>query len=309
MVGEGAQRARGCRRFDRDRRFDREGRIGVDPPERPSGSGDLGLGGRLPVGEPFPRDEDAAGPEQRQAELNEVRQRRDRPGGHGGPRFTIACRAAKRLRSRGLRDDGAREADRLDGRRQEPDLLADGVDEDGTLGRKRGRKGNAGKPTAAAQIDELVDAATAQDRERRQAVDDVADRDRLGLPDRGQVDRDVPGEEQPDMAIDGGTDRGRQLVTETRQTGVERAAVLSREGWTVADARRERASRTVQALLLSVVPRAIRAPLPASSFPHTAGRPVCRDSSGSRPGLPVPLASPDIRGGSVRMPDGRRRGW
>jgi hypothetical protein len=58
------------------------------------------------------------------------------------------------------------------------------------------------------------------------------------------------------------------------------------------DARRERFARTVQALLLSVAPGgAVRAPLPASSYvAPSIGVSVFRDVSGSRPGLPVPLA-------------------
>lgn len=54
---------------------------------------------------------------------------------------------------------------------------------------------------------------------------------------------------------------------ELGQAGVEGVAECGRQLRKGLDARRERFARTVQALLLSVVPvRAVRAPLPASSY-------------------------------------------
>ena len=101
----------------------------------------------------------------------------------------------------------------------------------------------------------------------------------------------------------------RQREPDRREALVEDGRELRRELGKALNARRERITRTVQALLLSVVPRIVRAPLPAS-FRRTAGRSsVFRGRSGSRPGLPVPLASPVTRVTSVRMPDvnaGRR---
>ena len=117
------------------------------------------------------------------------------------------------------------------------------------------------------------------------------------------------------MAIDHRPRLGRQREPDRREPLVESGLELGRELGKALNARRERITRTVQALLLSVVPRAVRAPLPAS-FRRTAGRSsVFRGRSGSRPGLPVPLASPVTRVTSVRMPDvsrrpsGRQRGY
>jgi hypothetical protein len=116
------------------------------------------------------------------------------------------------------------------------------------------------------------------------------------VADGRQVDRRIPREQQPDVVVDRRSGVWREGDLELPETGVDCVAELRGKKWKVLNARRERITRTVQALLLSVVPvRAVRAPLPAS-FLRTSGRAsVFRGRSGSRPGLPVPLASPVTR--------------
>jgi DNA-binding LacI/PurR family transcriptional regulator len=92
----------------------------------------------------------------------------------------------------------------------------------------------------------------------------MADRDLRRVANRGQVDRRVPGEQEPDVVVDDAAGGGRNCNAQLVETGRERGVVLVGERWKVRNARRERITRTVQALLLSVVPRAVRAPLPAS---------------------------------------------
>jgi hypothetical protein len=150
---------------------------------------------------------------------------------------------------------------------EEPDLLADGIDEQGPIGGQRGRQGDAGKAAAAPEVDEPVDPPVAKDGEPREAVDDMPDRDRRRVADRGQVDGPGPGQEQPDVAVDRLARLRAQDDAERVEPAGEGVVVRGRKGWTEGDARRERVPRTVQAPLLSVVPvRAVRAPLPAWSY-------------------------------------------
>jgi hypothetical protein len=70
-----------------------------------------------------------------------------------------------------------------------------------------------------------------------------------------QVDRCGPGEEKPDVAVDRVADECRQIEVDLSQPGVDGGRELRRELGKALNARRERITRTVQALLLSVVPR------------------------------------------------------
>jgi hypothetical protein len=75
----------------------------------------------------------------------------------------------------------------------------------------------------------------------------VPDRDLRRVADRRQVDRGVPGEEEPDVVVDRSADLPREPDPERRQGGIERALVLGWELRKGVDARRERVQRTVQA--------------------------------------------------------------
>ena len=70
-------------------------------------------------------------------------------------------------------------------------------------------RGRPGQPAARAEVDERVDAHGPKERHGRQAVEDVRDGDLARVADGGQVDRRGPGEEQPDVAVDGGPLRRR----------------------------------------------------------------------------------------------------
>ena len=104
--------------------------------------------------------------------------------------------------------------------------------------------------------------------DRGEAVDHVPPGDLRRIPDGGQVDRGVPGDQQADVAVDGVAGAGRRgRRRASRRPASSASREVGREVRNVPNARRERITRTVQALLLSVVPtRAVRAPLPASFF-------------------------------------------
>jgi hypothetical protein len=74
----------------------------------------------------------------------------------------------------------------------------------------------------------------------------VRDGDLAGVPDRGQVDRRGPGEQQPDMAVDGGPLSVGQDEAEVAEAGLEGVVVRGREWWKALDARRERLTRGLQ---------------------------------------------------------------
>jgi hypothetical protein len=180
---------------------------------------------------------------------------------------------------------------RVGGRLEEAGLLRDGLDEEGPVRRQGGGEGQPGIAAATAEIDEPVEATRPQDPQRHEAVGDVPDGDPGRIADRGQVDRLVPGEQQPDVIADRPTRRPRKVDGQRPERSRQRRMELGGKGRKGIDARRERVRRTVQAPLLSVVPvRAVRGPLPASSYVTPRSIPVFRCRSGSRPGFPVPLA-------------------
>ena len=127
----------------------------------------------------------------------------------------------------------------------------------------------------------------------------------------GQVDRLGPGQQQADVTVDGCPRRGRERQREGVEPGLERSVVLGRELRGVLDARRERLTQSVHDTPPVVrVPSHRAAPLPASASSRTVGfASVFRRPSGSRPGLPEPLAdSVTLASAPVRMPDGRGPG-
>jgi hypothetical protein len=260
---------------------------------------------------PLPSNQAAARPEEWEGELDELGEGADGARRDARPAPAMAVIDGERLDPPGMDRDARREAGRLDGRRQERGLLADRLDEECPAGGQRDGQRETGISAPAAEVDELVDRALPEERDGREAVDDVADGDLGRIANRGQVDRGVPREEEAGMVLDRPADRGIEVETELGQAAIEGGIERRRQSRKALDARRERFTRTVQALLLSVVPPwPVRAPLPASSYvaPPIAAS-VFRDVSGSRPGLPVPLAGRVTRAISVRMPDvsGRRR--
>jgi hypothetical protein len=143
---------------------------------------------------------------------------------------------------------------RRDRRSKEARLLADRIDESRPVEWDGDREWQPREPAATAKVERGVDVVRAERRDRAETVDDMAERDLGRIADRAEVDRRVPGEEQPDVVVDRRA-RGRaQLEVERTKPGIERFVVGVGEGRKALNARRERLTRTVQALLLSVVP-------------------------------------------------------
>jgi len=148
----------------------------------------------------FPGDQSTADGEERKRKLDQLGERTDCPGGHDRPAFPMA-RLPGQLFGSGRRHAGpVGQPGGLDRRGEEGRLLADRVDErDALHGQGRG-EGDARKAAAAAEVEKS--AGIPDDRGRGQAVDDMPKRDVGGLADRREVDRLVPGKEQPDMVVD-----------------------------------------------------------------------------------------------------------
>src|SRR5439155_19209501 len=123
---------------------------------------------------------------------------------------------------------------------QETRLLADGLHEERALQIERDRQRETGKSAAAAQIEEFLHSPLKKQRSGRQAVEDVLSSDTLRITDRGQVDCPVPGQQQPDVAVDGGALTRLQVDLERCEARRERASVRGRKGGKAVDTRRER---------------------------------------------------------------------
>jgi hypothetical protein len=186
----------------RGRHLDR--RAAVDGLERPARSEQLDIE-RAGVSHAIalPGDEDPGGAEERQSQLDELAEGRDRPRRHGWPCHPIAP-PGERLGSGGDSDDTRLEVGGGNDRREEPRLLGHRIDQERAVGRERRRKRHAREPAAASEIDEPIDRSPAELGQPGEAVDDVPDSDLGGIANRGEVDRGVPGEEQANVAVDGG---------------------------------------------------------------------------------------------------------
>jgi hypothetical protein len=204
---------------------------------------------------PLPGDEHAVGPEQRERQVDEPVEACHGAGDDRRPATPVGRVAGERLGALGGHRGAIAKTGRRDGRPEERRLLRDRLDEHGAVGRQGRRERKSREATAAADVQQLVDPEVPQDRDGGQAVDDMAECDRLRLADAGQVDRGVPGDQQPDVAVDGRARRGSQGQVELGKAGVEGGLVPGWEPREVIDARRERLARAVQAPLLSVVPR------------------------------------------------------
>ena len=108
-----------------------------------------------------------------------------------------------------------------------------------------GRQGQgqrqAGVAAAAAEVEQGIDSALAQDVDGAQAVEDVLADGGDGLADRAQVDRLVPGQQQPQVIDQGLPDRSRQIgQAQAGQPLVEQGQGLGRQLRQALNARRER---------------------------------------------------------------------
>ena len=138
------------------------GRHAVDDPDPAAAEAPRPPAGRprapRPSRSPLPGDERSAPDEQRERQLDELRQRRRRPGRRPpasarageGPRRASSTRTGRDL-------DRRREAGRGHGRLEERRLLADRLDEQRPLRRQRGRERDAREAAAAAEVDERPD--------------------------------------------------------------------------------------------------------------------------------------------------------
>ena len=84
---------------------------------------------------------------------------------------------------------------------------------------RRGQRDRERDPRVAAagpEVDEPVDAPVAEDAHRAEAVDDVRERHRPWLADRGQVDGRGPGQQQAGVAVDRGARRRVERQSECR---------------------------------------------------------------------------------------------
>ena len=208
----------------------------------------------------------------------------------------------KRLGPDGGHLDAVGEARSRHGRDEEARLLAYRLDQDRPARRQGQRERQARVSAAAADVDELVDAGPPQKGDRGQTVEHVLPRDHLRHPDPAQVDRLVPGEEQPDMVADRLELRLRQLDRQPRgppfrppcrrpdrQPGADRGQVGVGQRIQVPDARRERIAVGRWGRLRTPVPHGRAAPGVGSSRTR---RPSVFPLWSSLPaGFPQPLAS------------------
>jgi hypothetical protein len=221
----------------------------------------------------LPGDQAAARPEEWEGELDELGEGADGARRDARPATSMAVIDGERLDPPGMDRDARREARRLDGRRQERGLLADRLDEECPAGGQRDRQREAGIAPSAAEVDEFVDRALPEERDGREAVDDVANGDLGRVANRGQVDDGVPREEEAGVVPDRPAYLGIEVETELGQASIEGGIERRRQSRKALDARRERFTRTVQALLLSVVPPwPVRGSAPGVVVRRTADR-------------------------------------
>ena len=219
----------------------------------------------------LPGDEHAARDEQRKRQLDELVE----------PPTARAVTAGQRSRWRGIAGELLRPDGRDGDPRGEPGRLDDGLEERAPSCRPTRRgpparaaataaSGSPGKPpplprSRNASTRPLTRRRAARD--SREAVDDVADRDRRRVADRGQVDRGVPGDQQADVVGDRSAGVGVEVRPSSRgpDRGRRRTRPASggRSSTRVGSGSRGRSRHPSCRSCLS---RAVRAPLPASSF-------------------------------------------
>jgi len=235
----------------RKRRLD-QNRITTDRLDRPLRGVDLRAEAKLVVRiAALPGEECPAGLEERQRELDEIGEAGHGPGGGDRPLPAMARVAGNGFRSLGNHPPrfslGDGPADDAPCRLEEPRLLPDRFHENEVLERQCEPERDRRIAAATAKVDEAFDLERVQPAESGQAVRNVADRDGGRVADRRQVDRGVPGEQEPDVVVDRAADVVRQPQPERRQGGIEGVVVRGGKLRKGVDARRERVQRTVQA--------------------------------------------------------------
>jgi hypothetical protein len=225
------------------------------------------FGAQVPA---FPGHQPSTRGDQGESQLHELTKSSHRPRKDCRPAFAMVAVRGKGFRTgRGDLDLVLLERghDGLEERR----LLADRFDEKRPPGGQGDREWHPGKATTAAEIDEGIYRPGTDRLERRQAVDHVEARDIGRFADGRQVDRAIPGEQEPDVIVDRRACVVRECEPEGGQTLIEGAPIGVRELREVLDTRRERFSLTAQALLLWEVPAAVRESRPRRGISRTAG--------------------------------------
>jgi hypothetical protein len=260
----------------------------------------------------LPGDQDSVGLEQRKGQLDELVE-----GGHGarcdrGPGFAGPLVASDGFGPSSGDLNPAGESGSDGGGREEVGLLGDRFDEECPLGGECHRQRQGGIAAAAADVDEAADPALAERPDGGQRIEDVADGNRGGIPNRREVDGGRPREEEAGVALDRGERGWVEVEAQLGQPTEDGSIVFGRKVRKCVDVRRKRFSPAVQVRLLSARP-AVRPeePLPASSFiaPEAwrrsfAIRPVRSRVSPNPSRIAVPRVA------SVRMPDvTRARNW
>ena len=219
----------------------------VAGPERGEGGG---CGSQLGFqGAALPGDEDAPGSDEREPDLDELREAGDRPRRHHRPALPVPRVTRQGLGADGFRSHATLEAGRLDDRAEEYDLLGDRIHEQGPGGCQHRRQRQAREPAAAAEVEDPRGTARSQQRHRDEAVEDVEPGNAGRVPDRGQVDRGRPREEQADMAVEDVAHGRVQVETQVLQSRVEDVDVRGGQRREVLNTRRERISRAIQGTL------------------------------------------------------------
>ena len=226
-----------------------------------------------------------------------------------GQASRCAGSAASVSRAVGRDGDPVGEAEAVHGGAQEHRLLGDGLDEERARGERCGQW-QARKATARPEVEEPLGPLRPEQRDGGEAVEDVEGGGRDRVADGRQIDRLVPGQQQPDVAVDDIACARRKVDPERRQARSQGGGVWRGQGIGVLDARRERSSRAFQRHpSCGRADRSVRKPLPASTSCAGAVRvrsspirsvvaPVSRNPS--RVELPSPLAH-------VRRPDATGR--
>lgn len=176
----------------------------------------------------LPGDETPAHEEQRKRQLDEVGEGTDRARRHGRPALPMVRVACQLLRPRRRHADTRGDPDRLNGDAEEGRLLPDRVGEYGALQRCRDGEWDSRKAAAAPDVEERRDLTLDEDGPGGEAVDDVADRDRCRLANRGQIDRGVPGQEQANVVVDRPPRVRLEAQPKLAEAGVQGGVVLGR---------------------------------------------------------------------------------
>ena len=162
--------------------------------------------------------------------------------------------------------------------------------------RQRDRQRQAGQAAARAEVDERVDAQRSKQRDGGQAVEDVRDGDLARVPDRGQVDRRGPREQQPDVAVDGGPLPGRQDEAELAEALLEASSYAVGSGGRPSTRVGSGSRAGCRARLLYHVPIVPRRATPGVIVSHHERDPVLRPSVRFVAGFPRAPRGPPYPG-------------